>query len=106
MKALRCTINLPLFIIIKVWGAACNKLYCQGRLSSIRRVEIPETEFPGLDGVKMKNHLCGFRAGEFNLIFSNDSPAAGLFGSFHCLPGHETSGEIVQTNMANKSVGS
>jgi (R,R)-butanediol dehydrogenase / meso-butanediol dehydrogenase / diacetyl reductase len=97
MKALRFNVNVPLFIALKFLGAANKKLYYQGRLATVKLVDIPEPVLPGPDWVKIKTHVCGFCASDLNLIFLKDSPTASPFSSFPCVLGHELSGEIIET---------
>ena len=97
MKAVQFSVSVPQFLALKALGLARRKLYYEGPLATVKKVDIPEPSLPGPDWVKVKSLMCGFCASDLNLIFLNDSPTASPFTSFPCVMGHEVCAEVVET---------
>ncbi|MBI9074327.1 MAG: alcohol dehydrogenase catalytic domain-containing protein [Desulfatibacillum sp.] len=97
MEALQFSFTIPRFLALKSLGTVKKTAYYQGRLSTIKMVDIPEPELPNGSWVKIKIKYCGFCGSDMNLIFLRDSPSASPFSSFPCILGHEFCGEILET---------
>ena len=89
MKALQFSVSVPQFIALKTLGIFSRKLYYKGPLATLKLVDIPESDLPTNQWVKVETLLCGFCASDLNLIFLKESPTASPFTSFPCVIGHE-----------------
>ena len=100
MKALTYNVTVPGYLGLQVLGRLNRRYYYEGPLSTVRLVDVPEPVLPGPDWVKIKVRLCGFCGSDLSLIFVKGSAMASPFGSFPCIFGHETVGEVVQAGSS------
>ncbi|WP_244549265.1 zinc-dependent alcohol dehydrogenase [Desulfatibacillum alkenivorans] len=96
MEALQFSFSVPRFIALKAISPLNKKAYYDGKLATVKLVDVPEPRLPGESWVKIQVKYCGFCGSDMNLIFLKDSPSASPFTSMPCIMGHEFCGEIVE----------
>lgn len=96
MKALRFSVTVPQYALLKALGRIDRRVYYRGPLATVRLVDVAEPALLSPDWIKIRTLYCGFCGSDINLIFLKDSPMASPFTSFPCVMGHEFSGEVVE----------
>ena len=104
MKALLLNLDPLRFVALNALRPLSNKFCYRGPFSTVKLADIPEPSLPSPQWVKIKTRLCGLCGSDINLMLMKDSPSAMPFTSFPCVPGHEFSGEVVETGAQVKKV--
>jgi (R,R)-butanediol dehydrogenase/meso-butanediol dehydrogenase/diacetyl reductase len=97
MQALRFSVSVPQYALLKALGRLSLRPYYQGPMATTRLADVPEPSLPSPEWVKIKTSFCGFCGSDLNLILLRESPTATPFTSFPCTIGHEVSGEVTET---------
>jgi len=97
MQALRFSVSVPQYALLKAMGRLSLRPYYQGPMATTRLADVPEPSLPSPDWLKIKTSFCGFCGSDLNLILLRESPTATPFTSFPCTMGHEVSGEVAET---------
>jgi (R,R)-butanediol dehydrogenase/meso-butanediol dehydrogenase/diacetyl reductase len=97
MQALRFSVSVPQYALLKAMGRLSLRPYYQGPMATMRLADVPEPSLPSPDWLKIKTSFCGFCGSDLNLILLRESPTATPFTSFPCTMGHEVSGEVTET---------
>lgn len=96
VKALRFSVNIPQYAVLKVLGRISTRFYHNGPLATIRLANVSIPTLPSPDWIKLKTLFCGFCGSDMSLILLKDSTMAAPFTSFPCTPGHEISAEVIE----------
>ncbi|MBA7594453.1 Starvation-sensing protein RspB [subsurface metagenome] len=88
MKALRCRVSIPRYLLVKVLGKRYPVSFLPLRLVDISEPSPP----PGWRRVKVR--LCGICGSDIALLYGKNSPRLSPFFSFPAVLGHEILGEV------------